>query len=167
MRDYSGHNAQIVKVKLKSFTEQQAKPMIATMLKNVAQKLVSAIDNGFVMPDGTTQYPVHSANLRDATGVGVYMDGLCTSFVPTKLAVGAQSHAGQKGIWGHTMLIDALNLGATRYAKGVWIVLFSSVPYAYKIQYNGSKIGRGVGFFDTFADTLLQEVLNGLKPITA
>lgn len=166
-RSYSGHNAQVFKVGLINFTETQVKPKLTAMLTQVAQQMVGLIDGSFVMPSGTTQFPVDTANLRDATGVGVYCDGRCQSFIPTKQAVKTQSHNGTQGIDGHALLQAAIAAGATQFATGIWIVLFSTVPYAYKITTQGSKIGRGAGFFEALKQSLLNDVIVNLKPITA
>lgn len=163
--NHSAHNAQVLKVGLKNFTETQVKPRLTAMLTQVAQQMVGMIDGSFVMPDGTTQFPVDTANLRDATGVGVYCDSRCQSFIPTKQAVKTQSHNGTKGIDGNALLHAAIQAGTTQFANGIWIVLFSTVPYAYKITTQGSKIGRGVGFFEALKQSLLNDVITNLRPI--
>jgi hypothetical protein len=170
MSKYTAHNAQVFKVGLKNFTEAQVKPMIVAALIQVAQILVGVIDGNFVMPKGTTQFPVDTANLHDATGVGVYSDGRVQHFIPTKRAV-KQQRSGigspSRGIDGNALLQSAISAGATQFAKGIWIVLFSTVPYAYHINTNGSKIGRGAGFFEALKQNLLNDVIANLKPIAA
>lgn len=167
MADYTAHNAQVFMAGLKNFTEAQIKPEIVAMLTQVAQMLVGVIDGSFVMPDGTTQFPVDTANLHDATGVGVYSDGRVQHFIPTKRAVKPQSDGSAKGIDGNALLQSAIAAGATQFAKGIWIVLFSTVPYAYKITTQGSPKGRGAGFFEALKQNLLNDVIANLKPITA
>lgn len=167
MADYTAHNSKVFKVGLKDFAEREIKAKLVAMLRNVAQKLVGIIDGNFVMPDGTTQFPVDTANLHDATGVGVYVDGRLDAFVPTQRATKAQSDGGTKGIFGSEWLQTALTSASSEFASGIWIVLFSTVPYAAKINTSGSKIGRGVGFFETLGNNLLTEVVTNLKPIAA
>lgn len=165
---YSAHNAQVFKVGLKNYTEAQAKPMIVAMLTQVAQILVGVIDGSFAMPGGTTQFPIDTNNLHDATGVGVYSDGRVQYFIPTKRAVKHQRSgkgSPSRGIDGNALLQSAIAAGATQFSKGIWIVLFSTVPYAYYINTTGSKIGRGVGFFETLKQKLLDDVIANLKPI--
>lgn len=166
MSSHSAHNAQVFKVGLKNFTESQVKPKLVAMLTQVAQQIVGLIDGSFVMPLGTTQFPVDTANLHDATGVGVYSDGRAQRFIPTKKATKTQSDGGVKGIDGNALLQAAIAAGATQFAAGIWIVLFSTVPYAYKITTQGSKIGRGAGFFESLKQSLLNDVIANLKPIT-
>ena len=167
MSDYTAHNSKVFKVGLNDYAERVIKAKLVAMLKNVAQTLVGVIDGSFVMPDGTTQFPVDTANLHDATGVGVYADGTIQHFIPTARATKAQSDGGVKGIYGSPLLQAAISNGATQFSKGIWIVLFSTVPYAYKINTQGSKIGRGVNFFEALKQTLLNDVISGLQPITA
>lgn len=167
MSGYAAHNSKVFKVGLNDYAERVIKAQLVAMLKSVAQTLVGVIDGSFVMPDGTTQFPVDTANLHDATGVGVYADGTIQHFIPTARATKAQSHGGVKGIFGSTLLQAAISNGETQFSKGIWIVLFSSVPYAYKINTQGSKIGRGAGFFEALKQTLLNDVISGLQPITA
>ena len=165
MSNYTAHNSKVFKVGLKQFTEQQVKPKLLAMCKSVAQTIVGVIDGSFAMPDGTQQFPILSANLHDATGVGVYCDGVLSSFIPTARATAAQTDGGTKGIIGSTLLQSAITNASTQFGKGIWIVLFSSVPYAYKINTQGSKRGRGVGFFEALKQTLLNDVIAGLQPI--
>lgn len=157
----------VLKVGIKQYTEHVVKAKLLAMLKSVAQTLVGVIDGNFVMPLGSTQFPIDTDNLHDATGVGVYADGVIQYFMPTARAIVAQSYAGETGIFGSPLLQSAISNGATKFSNGIWIVLFSSVPYAYKINTYGSKIGRGVGFFEELEQHLLNDVISGLKPITA
>lgn len=161
------HNKAVIKIGIEQYMESVVKAKLAAMLKSVAQTLVGVIDGSFVMPKGTTQFPVDTANLHDATGVGVYVDGAIRHFIPTARATKAQSHDGVKGIFGSPLLQSAISNGATQFSNGVWIVLFSAVPYAYKINTQGSKIGRGANFFEALKQNLLNDIISGLQPITA
>ena len=167
MADYATHNAQVFKVELNNYAENVIKVRLVTMLKTVAQQLVGIIDGSFAMPKGTTQFPVDTANMHDATGVGVYAGGITQYFVPTKRATKTQSDGGVKGIDGATLLQSAISNAGATFSKGIWIVLFSTVPYAYKITTSGSKMGRGAGFFEALQQSLLNNVIANLKPISA
>lgn len=166
MSDYTAHNSKVFKIGVEQYKERVIKAKLVAMCKSVAQTLVAVIDGSFVMPDGTTQFPVLTANLHDATGVGVYCDGTIQHFIPTAKATKAQSDGATKGIFGSALLQSAISSGATQFTKGIWIVLFSTVPYAYKITTQGSKRGRGVGFFEALKQSLLNDVIANLKPIT-
>lgn len=165
MSQYDAQNRTVFSNGLTRFVEQQIKPKLLAMCKEVAQTIVDAIDGNFTPPNGTDQFPVWSSNLHDATGVGVYCDGALSSFIPTARATAAQTDGGMAGIFGLELLQQALSEAVTQFQNGVWIVLFSTVPYAYKINTQGSPIGRGAGFFETLQETLLTNVLAGLQPI--
>lgn len=165
MSGYTAHNSKVFKVGLNDDAERVVKAKLVAMLKSVAQTLVGIIDGSFVMPDGSEQFPVYTANLHDATGVGVYSDGKVEYFVPTKMATDMQHDSSYNLFYGSDLLRQAISNGATQFSKGIWIVLFSTVPYAYNINTQGSKIGRGAGFFEALKQTLLNDVISGLQPI--
>ena len=165
MADYTAHNSKVFKVGLKDYSERVIKAKLETMLRSVAERLVAYIDGGFTPPMGTKQFPVRTGNLHDATGVGVYIDGRLSSYIPTAIAVDQQTNQGEIGIDGSINLRNALQAATSQFATGIWIVLFSTVSYAYKINTQGSKWGRGVGFFDALGETLFQNVITGLQPI--
>lgn len=167
MADYTAHNSKIFNVGLKNFAEREIKTKLETMLRSVAERLVAYIDGGFTPPTGTSQFPVYTGNLHDATGVGVYIDGRLSSYVPTAIAVEQQTNRGEIGIDGSINLRLALQAATSQFAKGIWIVLFSTVSYAYKINTQGSRWNRGVGFFDGLGEVLFQNVITGLQPITS
>ncbi|MCM1216515.1 MAG: hypothetical protein NC209_03880 [Alistipes sp.] len=165
MSQYDAHNSNVFSAGLKRFAELQIKPKLLAMCKSVAQTIVDTIDGNFVAPEGSDQFPVWSSNLHDATGVGVYCDGALSAFIPTARATEAQTNGGETWIFGSELLQQAIANAATQFTSGIWIVLFSSVPYAYEVNTQGSPKGRGVGFFEALQETLLTDVLAGLKPI--
>lgn len=165
MSDYTAHNAKVFKVGLNDYAERVIKAKFEAMLRSVAERLVAYIDGGFTPPSGTIQFPIDTANLHDATGVGVYIDGRLSSYIPTSIATDQQTNEGEIGIDGSINLRLALQAATSQFATGIWIVLFSAVSYAYKINTQGSSRGRGAGFFDGLAETLFQNVITGLHPI--
>ena len=167
MSQYEAQNRDVFSEGLKRFVEQQIKPKLLAMCKEVAQTIVDAIDGNFTLPDGTDEFPVFTGNLHDATGVGVYSDGVLSSFIPTARATKSQTDESGMDVFGSELLQQALSEAAMQFQNGVWIVLFSTVPYAYKINTQGSPIGRGVGFFEALQETLLTDVLAGLQPIVS
>ena len=166
MSNHASHNNAVFRKGSTDFTNQVIKVKLVTMLKSVAQSIVDVIDGNFVMPQGTEQFPVFTANLHDATGVGVYVDGQIQYFAPTKRAVEQQMDTSYNFFFGSELLQQAITNAATKFSKGVWIVLFSTVPYAYSINEYGSSLGRGAGFFESLKQTLLNDVLANLKPTT-
>lgn len=165
MKDYAAYNSKVFNVGLNDYAERVIKARLEAMLRNVAEKLVAYIDGGFTLPYGNMQFPVDTGNLHDATGVGVYIDGRLSAYLPTAIAIEQQTDRGQIGIDGSIALRNAVQAATTRFSKGIWIVLFSTVPYAYKINTQGSKRGRGAGFFDGLGEVLFQNVITGLQPI--
>lgn len=169
MNDYTEHNIKVMKVALRDHAERVVKTRLLTMLRTVAAEMVKAIDEGFVMPDGSVQFPVWTANLHDATGVGVYADGTINYFVPTARAVKGQKSGydrGLNGLPGSSLLHAAITeAGGGQFRSGIWIVIFSTVPYAYRINTDGSRRGRGAGFFEVLKSRLINDVIAGLKPI--
>lgn len=163
---YSAQNTQVFKVGLKDYSDRVIKVKLEAMLRSVAEKIVAYIDGGFVPPSGTMQFPIDTGNLHDATGVGVYIDGRLSSYIPTAIAVEQQTNQGEIGIDGSINLQLALQAAISQFSKGIWIVLFSTVSYAYKINTQGSPRGRGVGFFDGLGEMLFQNVVTGLQPIS-
>ena len=165
MATHSTHNSNVFKAGVKRFAKSDIQPKIEAMLRQVAERLVAYIDGGFAGPTGTRQFPVWTGNLHDATGVGVYVDGRLSSYVPMARAVEQQTNRGEIGIDGSINLRLALQAATGQFATGIWIVLFSTVSYAYEINTQGSKWGRGVGFCDALGETLFQNVITGLQPI--
>lgn len=175
MADYTAHNSKVFKARLKNFTEREIKTPLVAMLREVAQGIVNAIDEAFgsfnppkVPFAGNSQFPVWYGQLHDATGVGVYVNGALSQFLPTKKALDSQtqSHNGVTGIIGSESLRLALSEASATFSKGIWIVLFSAVPYAYKVNEQGSPWGRGVGFFGRIKSLLIDDVFSGLRPIS-
>ncbi len=149
MSDYTAHNSKVFKVGVGQFMDREARIVCEEIAKESAQMLVDFVDGNFVLPDGTTQFPVDTANLHDAVGAGVYSNGRLAYFMPTARATKPQSHNGTKGLYGSELLKTAISSASTEYAdKNVWLVVFAAVPYAFKINTSGSSIGRGAGFWD-------------------
>lgn len=169
MSDYTAHNSKAFKVGLNDYAERVIKVKLEAVLREVAQKMVAAIDNAFVpftqYGGGTTQFPVWEGQLHDATGVGVYIDGRVSSYIPTAKGFNPQFDREEDGIVGSERLQQALKSAATQFSKGIWIVVFSAVPYAYKVNEQGSPRHRGKGFFESIKSLLIDDVFAGLKPI--
>lgn len=145
------------------YVKDVIKPEMQRALIQVANKIVAAIDSGDRIPE-------YTSNLHDSTGVAVYADGAVISFIPTKKAT-KKSKSGLGGvnhynIDGREFLVNTINEAKSTFAKGIWFVVFSTVPYAYHIDTVGSPIGRGKGFFKKTYQEALTEVLAGLAPIT-
>lgn len=160
-------NQQIVYEGIKSFLSERRRELFIK-LREVATLLVRFIDGSFTPappfePGGNDSFPVWRGHLADSTGVGLYVDGRTEYYLPTKIGIKFQTSRGFAGpIYGSQLLYRAITEGAAKFPKGVWIVLFSSVPYARRINTQGSKIGRGIGFFDKTKEQLLMTILSSI-----
>lgn len=161
-RGYTAYNKSVLMKGLTVHVKNVITPDLVNVLKRVAQQIVTAIDTGNYIPE-------YTSNLHDATGVAVYADGAVVSFLPTKKATkkaktgfGGVNHY---GIDGNEFLTRTIAEASTTFAKGVWFVVFSTVPYAYYIDANGSPLGRGQGFFKKTYGDAVNEILAGLRPI--
>lgn len=170
---YHARNARIIYAAMKGVARDEAKRMIIDMLKKCAQRIVDAVDGRFTpwppeLPHGgSVEYPVWVGQMHDATGVGIYDDGKVIQYLPTKKALDSQPQMdaahNDYGIIGNQRLREAIQAGITQFSEGLWIVLFCAVPYANIVNTKGSPWDRGAGFFDKFADGLMEDVLRGLK----
>ena len=161
-RGYTAYNKSVLMKGLTVHVKNVITPDLVNVLKRVAQQIVTAIDTDNYIPE-------YTSNLHDATGVAVYADGAVVSFLPTKKATkkaktgfGGVNHY---GIDGNEFLTRTIAEASTTFAKGVWFVVFSTVPYAYYIDANGSPLGRGQGFFKKTYGDAVNEILAGLRPI--
>ena len=159
VRGYQSQNLNVLKEGMKMFVKNVAQPQLVSVLKQKAQEVVRLIDSGLI--------PEYTANLHDATGCAVYADGAILAFIPTKRAqkLGKSGFDGVNhyGIDGSAFLQQAISEASTRFAKGVWFVVFSAVPYAYHIDAHGSPLGRGQDFFKTIRGTAVNDILAGLR----
>lgn len=157
-RKWTPHNLEVLKKKCRYQISNVARPKLVSMLKEVAQKIANEVDN-------ITSIPNYTGNLRDSHGVGVYVNGSLSSFIPTKTATKAQSSGfhgrNEYGIWGNEYVSRALQDATLDFADGIWIVLFAAVPYAFYIN----ETHTNAGFFDEIADTIVSEVRNGLTQL--
>lgn len=90
--------------------------------------------------EGDGNMPYYSGNMRDSTALGVYFNGSLTAYIPPSSATRAQRYDEEAitDIWGKVWISDVLAT-TQDYQKGLWVVLYSAVPYAMKIEEKGSK----------------------------
>lgn len=159
-------NLKVFRKSCRDYLFVKKKMQLVAILTDLARKLVSYIESDARIPE-------YSSNLRDATGVGVYVDGALTSYVPTKRATKTQKsgfhYRNEYGIDGSAYLTQAILDASTRFGKGIWIVLFSAVPYAYflnKPELVGNLRGKVEGnFFGEITDKMLSDITSGLAPL--
>lgn len=150
-------NLEVIKRGLNNFVTQSVKPNITSILAELAQEVVDYIDqiSSRTNADGL---PILTGALHDATGVGVYCDGILAAYRPRQI-YNAQQASGQM-FSPENMLDYALSWGAQKFPTGIWLVIFSSIPYAAQIDKEGSPIGRGQGFF---YEMIVPFAINALK----
>lgn len=159
-KSWVGHNNKVFQ---KAIAEHRVK------LEEKLQKMFDALANDIV--DYIEAFgemggmPYYTANLADGTGVGVYLNGQLMAYVPTQNATEPQDYGPISDIWGREYLVDALFAAETDYPKGIWCVLFSTVPYAWEIDKFGTENEHCVeltpaGFF---SETLKDELLKNFK----
>lgn len=142
-------NNKVVGNKINDFFDKATEALLKEIYK-VAEDVMEYIDSQKVIP-------IYTGNLKDATGIGVYNEGELVKYVPSKIATRPQSsgfhHRNVYDIWGHQYLSDALEAASKEdYSKGIWIVLFSAVPYAFFIEARDR-------YFSDIRDVMLNKIL--------
>lgn len=140
----NNNNIVVFKRGLNLFIEQKVKPQLTAILADVAQDVVDYIDQ-ISSRTNAEGLPILTGALHDASGVGVYRDGVLSAYRPRQI-YNTREGSGQM-FSPEDMLDYALSWGAQRLPTGIWLVIFSSMPYAAQIDTEGSPIGRGQGFF--------------------
>lgn len=133
------NNAEIFKRGLLEYAKR-IEQQILMVLDNVAKKVLEAID-------GNSDMPWFTGNLLDSTGIGVYYHGSLRKYTPRKIANEPQYYEGEENIWGFKKLEEALMMGQTLYSQGIWIVIYTAVPYAFELnEFDDNHLG----FFDNY-----------------
>ena len=112
---------------------------IHNVLRELANKVFTYIAD--TTPNrGDGNMPYYTGNMRDSTGLGVYYNGVLSTFIPPRVAETHQTYRerGYDEIWGFDYIRSVLS-NTQDFNKGIWVVLYSTVPYALKIETKGSK----------------------------
>lgn len=160
-KSWVGHNKKVFQKAIEEYKNDIEKKVLKVLTTVAREMLVDIADAQYNQGDG--YMPFYSGNLRDSTGLGVYHDGALDTFIPPKVAEHPQNYW-QIGhyefdLWGFSFIQEALS-EANNFNKGIWVVLYSTIPYAKYIDDNGSK------YWDTgwFSDNIVQkELLPKLK----
>lgn len=119
MSKFTNRNASIVGSRMKGKGKEDFFADLPK-LKSIADQVMSIVKESI---------PYDTGNLMDSTGIGIYVNGILSDFRYENQATVPQTFHG-KEVWGKKTLDKALSLGSSIYISGVWIVLFSTVPYA-------------------------------------
>ena len=162
MKNYASHNKMVFKSTLEDAKYRISRPLLTAKLRKIAVDMVDEIDDSIWVNDDT--FPKWTSNLHDSTGIAVYDYGAITSFIPPQYAIEPQEYEDIQNIWGSQYLKDFINENAGKFSQGIWIVLFSAVPYAGLINEVGSPWPwvRGENFFGLLKEMFADIVFNKL-----
>ena len=160
MKNYASHNKMVFKSTLEDAKYRISRPLLTAKLRKIAVDMVDEIDGNLWNND--EQFPIWTSNLHDSTGLAVYDYGAITSFIPPQYAAVAQKYGNIQDIWGSQYLKDFINESTGKFSKGIWIVLFSAVPYAGLVNAYGSPWERGEDFFGLLKEMFADIVYNKL-----
>lgn len=162
MKNYASYNKMVFKSTLEDAKYRISRPLLTAKLRKIAVDMVDEIDDSIWVNDDT--FPIWTSNLHDSTGIAVYDYGAITSFIPPQYAIEPQEYEDIQNIWGSQYLKDFINENAGKFSQGIWIVLFSAVPYAGLINEVGSPWPwvRGENFFGLLKEMFADIVYNKL-----
>lgn len=144
----------------------QIQKNILKLCQEAVVELYKAHADGFRGARGTDQFPKYSGELAASTGAAIYCNGVFDSYVPNVYRTKQQLDDQGNEVDGTALLQSAIAAGATQYTKGIWIVLYSTAPYAVRINLKGSPwLGRGMAFFDALKHVIIDAIMNGIEPI--
>ena len=160
MKNYASHNKMVFKSTLEDAKYRISRPLLTAKLRKIAVDMVDEIDGNLWNNDDT--FPIWTSNLHDSTGLAVYDYGAITSFIPPQYAIEPPEYEDIQNIWGSQYLQDFINENAGKFSQGIWIVLFSAVPYAGLVNAYGSPWERGENFFGLLKEMFADIVYNKL-----
>lgn len=160
MKNYASHNKMVFKSTLEDAKYRISRPLLTAKLRKIAVDMVDEIDGNLWLDNET--FPIWTSNLHDSTGIAVYDYGTIASFIPPQYAIEPQGYWYIHDIWGSQYLRDFINENAGKFSQGIWIVLFSAVPYAGKVNEEGSAARRGINFFGLLKEMMSDIVYNKL-----
>lgn len=121
------------------------KALLEQRLNSVCQELAEEILSYVESFKEIEGMPFFTGNLAEGTGLGVYVNGMLNRFIPAHQATEPQYDKAKHitDIWGEEYLQEAISMAYNRFHKGIWVVLFSSVPYAVRVDTKGTVKRRG------------------------
>lgn len=148
-KSWVAHNNSVFKKAIEGHKISISK-QLNSIMREVASEMASWLQSG--------QTPYYTGNMQDATGLGVYIDGALSAYAPMQTAWESQTYKG-RDVWGYAELQNALQEGYTNFNKGIWLVVFSAVPYAFEVDAYGT-IKSSSGYF---SDGIVNELLDQFK----
>lgn len=138
-KSWVGHNNKVFKKAMDAYRADIEKKVVGVM-ESVARNIFEDVSNTSYN-QGDDYMPFYTGNLRDSTGLGIYYNGALSTLIPPRVADNPQNYW-QIGhfyfdLWGFTFIREAL-AEANSFNKGIWVVLYSTMPYAKYIDENGS-----------------------------
>lgn len=138
-KSWIGHNNKVFQ---KAISDKKAyiEKRVLSILGSVAEDIYKDIENT-TYNQGDGYMPYYTGNLRDSTGLGIYYDGALGDLFPPKAAEEPQNYW-QAGyfffdLWGFEFVRTALS-ETNNFNEGIWIVLYSTMPYARHVDESGS-----------------------------
>lgn len=111
------------------------------MLSKMAEAMIRYMDSDTVIP-------VDTHNLKDGLGVAVFIHGVLKAFKMNPRAERPRKNIGsirgklyEGDIWGTNMIDKVMAEGVSKYGKGYFLVLYSSMPY--DVIQDESGVNRG------------------------
>ena len=142
-KSWVNHNKKVFKKAIENHSTN-IKSRISRIMQEVARQMHEFISETSYNQGGGNM-PFYTGNLSDGTGLGVYIDGALTAYIPPRRAITSQTNKGVTE-WGYQDIREALTFASSDYEKGLWVVLFSTTSYAIKVDERGSKYWES-GFF--------------------
>lgn len=147
-KSWVGHNNKVFQKAMDAYRADIEKKVLGVM-ESVARNIFEDVSNTFYN-QGDDYMPFYTGNLRDSTGLGIYYNGALSTLIPPRVADNPQNYF-QVGhwefdIWGFQFIREALD-ATSDFNKGIWVVLYSTAPYAKYTDDNGTIRYWDAGWF--------------------
>jgi hypothetical protein len=147
MGKYTKQNLEHIKDQLTAYWMGDVAQRLIVLLDDAATETINYKDAISTEP-GHDGLPVFTGAMHDATGIGIYYNGILVGIRKPERLYNLKPNY-EVDFNPDTVLDVALKNTGIQTNNGIWIVLFSSAPYAMEVDIEGSyaKTPRGVGFF--------------------
>ena len=135
-KDWNKHNVKVFNSAIQEYNSKLEARINKVCYEFAFEVYQFISDTTFNQGDGNM--PCYTGNMRDSTALAVYYNGSLTAYIPPSMARRSQYYQDITGIWGKVWIRDIL-ANTNDYQTGIWVVLYSAVPYAIKVETFGSK----------------------------